>query len=160
MILKLDGAGQNGLEEDKIAGFSNRNGSPVLRYKYKEIAGYSNQHCLQLVNRVGLAEDKIAWYSNDSYITYPIDTGLEENKIARDSNIKSINQEKSVWKGVKLHGFQTHATLSSQNTLRSGRNCRILKQGCRRFCFVIIIPYPDRKANICSIRLRAEKGEV
>ena len=35
--------------------------------------------------------------------------------------------------------------------LGSGRNCRILKQGCRRFCFVIIIPYPDRKANICSI---------
>ena len=33
-------------------------------------------------------------------------------------------------------------------------------QRCRRFCFVIIIPYPDRKANICSIRLRAEKGEV
>lgn len=24
-------------------------------------------------------------------------------------------------------------------------------QRCRRFCFVIIIPYPDRKANICSI---------
>ena len=75
----------------------------------------------------GLKEDKITWYSNDSYITYPIDTGLEENKIAGDSNIKSINQEKSVWKGVKLHGFQTHATLSSQNTLGSGRNCRILK---------------------------------
>lgn len=125
-----------------------------------EITWHSNQHSPQLVNRVGLAEDKITWYSNDSYITYPIDTVLEENKIARDSNIKSINQEKSVWKGVKLHGFQTHATLSSQNTLRSGRNCRILKQGCRRFCFVIIIPYPDRKANICSIRLRAEKGEV
>ena len=65
-----------------------------------------------------------------------------------------------VWRSVKLHGTQTHATLSSQNTLGSGRNCRILKQGCRRFCFVIIIPYPDRKANICSIRLRAEKGEV
>ena len=70
-----------GLEEDEITWFSNRNGSPVLRYKYKEIAGhsnsrdsvrrttsgleedeitgYSNQHCLQLVNRVGLAEDKI-----------------------------------------------------------------------------------------------------
>ena len=46
-------------------------------------------------------------------------------------------------------------TLSSQNTLGSGKNCRILKQGCRRFCFVIIIPYPDRKANICSIRLSA-----
>ena len=55
-----------GLEEDKIAGFSNWDGSPVLRYKYKEITGHSNQQC-------------------------------------------------------------------------------------RRFCFVIIIPYPDRKANICSI---------
>ena len=66
-----------------------------------------------------MKEDKITWYSNDSYITYPIDTGLEENKIAGDSNIKSINQEKSVWKGVKLHGFQTHATLSSQNTLEA-----------------------------------------
>ena len=65
-----------------------------------------------------------------------------------------------LWRRAKLHGTQTHATLSSQNTLGSGRNCRILKQGCRRFCFVIIIPYPDRKANICSIRLRAEKGEV
>lgn len=72
----------------------------------------------------------------------------------------SIYQEERIWRGVKLHGFQTHATLSSQNTLGSGRNCRILKQGCKRFCFVIIIPYPDRKANICSIRLRAEKGEV
>ena len=40
MVLKLDGAGQKGLEEDKIT-------------------WYSNQHCLQLVNRVGLAEDKI-----------------------------------------------------------------------------------------------------
>lgn len=35
--------------------------------------------------------------------------------------------------------------------LEAEKNCRILKQGCRRFCFVIIIPYPDRKANICSI---------
>ena len=65
-----------------------------------------------------------------------------------------------VQKKMKLHGTQTHATLSSQNTLGSGKNCRIFKQGCRRFCFVIIIPYPDRKANICSICLRAEKGEV
>lgn len=53
-----------------------------------------------------------------------------------------------------------------------GQNCMVLKhmlhfparthleaeeiaghsnQRCRRFCFVIIIPYPDRKANICSI---------
>ena len=79
-----------------------------------------------------------------------------------DSQTCTITSSASswVWRSVKLHGTQTHATLSSQNTLGSGRNCRILKQGCRRFCFVIIIPYPDRKANICSIRLRAEKGEV
>lgn len=118
------------MEKGKITWYSNeqerlspQNGS----LEEDEITWHSNQHSPQLVNRVGLAEDKIAWYSNDSYITYPIDTGLEENKIARDSNIKSINQEKSVWKGVKLHGFQTHATLSSQNTLGSGRNCRALK---------------------------------
>ena len=43
MILKLDGAGQNGLEEDKIAGFSNRNGSSVLCCKDEEIAEFSNK---------------------------------------------------------------------------------------------------------------------
>ena len=61
---------------------------------------------------------------------------------------------------VKLHGTQTHATLSSQNTLEAEEIAGHSNQRCRRFCFVIIIPYPDRKANICSIRLRAEKGEV
>ena len=66
MILKLDGAGQNGLEEDKIAGFSNRNGSPVLRYKYKEIAGHSNSRDSVRRTTSGLEEDKIAWYSNIS----------------------------------------------------------------------------------------------
>ena len=79
-----------------------------------------------------------------------------------DSQTCTITSSASswVWRSVKLHGTQTHATLSSQNTLGSGRNCRILKQGCRRFCFVIIIPYPDRKANICSIRLRAENEYI
>ena len=33
----------------------------------------------------------------------------------------SIYQEERIWRGVKLHGFQTHATLSSQNTLGSGK---------------------------------------
>lgn len=65
-----------------------------------------------------------------------------------------------VWRSVKLHGTQTHATLSSQNTLEAEEIAGHSNQRCRRFCFVIIIPYPDRKANICSIRLRAEKGEV
>ena len=64
MILKLDGAGQNGLEEDKIAGLSNRNGSPVLRYKYKEIAGHSNSRDSVRRTTSGLKEDKITWYSN------------------------------------------------------------------------------------------------
>lgn len=87
----------------------------------------------------GLEEDEITWFSNSKRFSECCTVGLAD---------------------VKLHGAQTHATLSSQNTLGSGRNCRILKQGCGRFCFVIIIPYPDKKANICSIRLRAEKGEV
>ena len=47
------------LKEEEITGFSNRKGSFVLCYKYEEIAGHSNQHSPQLVNRVGLAEDKI-----------------------------------------------------------------------------------------------------
>ena len=31
----------------------------------------------------------------------------------------SIYQEERIWRGVKLHGFQTHATLSSRNTLEA-----------------------------------------
>ena len=75
----------------------------------------------------GLEEDKITWYSNVKCALMQQKSGLEEDEITWYSNIKSINQEKRVWKGVKLHGFQTHATLSSQNTLGSGRNCRALK---------------------------------
>ena len=63
----------------------------------------------------------------------------------------SIYQEERIWRGVKLHGFQTHATLSSRNTLEAEEIAGHSNQRCRRFCFVIIIPYPDRKANICSI---------
>ena len=48
-----------GLEEDEITWFSNRNGSPVLRYKYKEIAGHSNIYWLIVTAAKGLAEDKI-----------------------------------------------------------------------------------------------------
>lgn len=62
MVLKLASVekfGARGLETEEITGFSNRKGSFVLCYKYEEIAGHSNQHSPQLVNRVGLAEDKI-----------------------------------------------------------------------------------------------------
>ena len=52
------------LEEKEITGFSNRNGSPVLRYKYKEIAGHSNSRDSVRRTTSGLEEDKITWYSN------------------------------------------------------------------------------------------------
>lgn len=44
-----------GLEEDKIAGFSNL----LLRCKDKEIAGHSNIYWLIVTAAKGLAEDKI-----------------------------------------------------------------------------------------------------
>lgn len=79
-----------------------------------------------------------------------------------------------VWKKIKLHGTQTlenHECAGLEEDKIAGFSNLLLRckdkeiaghsnQRCRRFCFVIIIPYPDRKANICSIRLRAEKGEV
>ena len=49
-----------GLEEDKIAGFSNL----LLRCKDKEIAGHSNIYWLIVTAAKGLAEDKITWHSN------------------------------------------------------------------------------------------------
>jgi len=55
-----------GLEEDEITWFSNRNGSSVLRYKYKEIAGHSNSRDSVRRTTSGLEEDKITWYSNIS----------------------------------------------------------------------------------------------
>ncbi len=50
--LKITNAG---LEEDKIAGFSNL----LLRCKDKEIAGHSNIYWLIVTAAKGLAEDKI-----------------------------------------------------------------------------------------------------
>lgn len=44
-----------GLEEDKIAGYSNL----LLRCKDKEIAGHSNIYWLIVTAAKGLAEDKI-----------------------------------------------------------------------------------------------------
>ena len=45
MVLKLASVekfGARGLETEEITGFSNRKGSFVLCYKYKEIVGHSN----------------------------------------------------------------------------------------------------------------------
>ena len=71
-----------GLEEDEITWFSNRNGSPVLRYKYKEIAGHSNSRDSVRCTTSGLEEDKITWYSNKTG-QFPCKVwGLEEDKIA------------------------------------------------------------------------------
>lgn len=66
MVLKLDGAGQNGLEEDKITWYSN------IR---------------QLANQTGLEGCEIAWFSNNSvpFICYTLD--LEGCEIAGCSNI-------------------------------------------------------------------------
>ena len=54
MVLK-PGGWTTGLEEDKIAGFSNL----LLRCKDKEIAGHSNIYWLIVTAAKGLAEDKI-----------------------------------------------------------------------------------------------------
>ena len=47
------------LEVKEITGYSNRKGSSVLCYKYKEIAGHSNIYWLIVTAAKGLAEDKI-----------------------------------------------------------------------------------------------------
>ena len=62
MVLKL-GGWTTGLEEDKIAGFSNL----LLRCKDKEIAGHSNSRDSVRRTTSGLEEDKITWYSNTCY---------------------------------------------------------------------------------------------
>lgn len=77
-----------------------------------------------------------------------------------------------VWKKIKLHGTQTSSLSIKKRGFGKVWNYTVFKrmlhfparthleaeeiaghsnQRCRRFCFVIIIPYPDRKANICSI---------
>ena len=56
-----------GLEEDKITGFSNRYLTPICR-------------------ALGLEEDKIAWCSNFSTSKALVILGLEEDKIAGCSN--------------------------------------------------------------------------
>ena len=75
-----------GLEEDEITWFSNRNGSSVLRYKYKEIAGHSNSRDSVRRTTSGLEEDEITWYSNTPRLDrWPTD-GLEEDEITWHSN--------------------------------------------------------------------------
>lgn len=79
----------------------------------------------------------MTWYSNKLLAA----SGLEENKTTGFSNIMPFSYPRLIV--LEAEEIAGHSN-----------------QRCRRFCFVIIIPYPDRKANICSIRLRAEKGEV
>ena len=71
-----------GLEENKIAGFSNL----LLRCKDKEIAGHSNIYWLIVTAAKGLAEDKITWYSNDSLHGLQSIAGLEEDEVTWYSN--------------------------------------------------------------------------
>lgn len=68
MVLKLDGAGQNGLEEDKITWYSNT-------------ASIHHQKVL------GLEEDKITWYSNAIPTSFQI---WEAEKITGFSNMDQI----------------------------------------------------------------------
>ena len=49
----------HGLEEKEIAVTQTLENHECAGLEEDKIAGFSNQHCLQLVNRVGLAEDKI-----------------------------------------------------------------------------------------------------
>jgi hypothetical protein len=74
------------LEEDKIAGFSNRNGSSALCCKDEEIAGHSNSRDSVRRTTSGLEEDEITWYSNACYTFQPEHT----------------------WKRKKLQGTQTN----------------------------------------------------
>ena len=59
-----------GLEEDEITWFSNRNGSSVLRYKYKEIAGHSNSRDSVRRTTSGLEEDKL--HGTQTYLVWQI----------------------------------------------------------------------------------------
>ena len=71
MVLKLDGAGQNGLEEDKITWYSNTasiHHQKVLGLEEDKISWYSNVQRSRPQSRCGLEEDKIAWYSNPSLL--------------------------------------------------------------------------------------------
>ena len=123
-----------GLEEDKITWFSNL-------FLYLE------------ANRNGLEEDKITWHSNYYHTkTSPLH-GLEEKEIAVTQTLE--NHECAGLEEDKIAGYSNLLLRCKDKEIAGHSN-----QRCRRFCFVIIIPYPDRKANICSIRLRAEKGEV
>ncbi|MEQ2927430.1 hypothetical protein AAAV48_00570 [Agathobaculum butyriciproducens] len=74
------------MEEDKIAGFSNRNGSSALCCKDEEIAGHSNSRDSVRRTTSGLEEDEITWDSNACYTFQPEHT----------------------WKRKKLQGTQTN----------------------------------------------------
>ena len=66
MVLKLDGAGQNDLEEDQIT-------------------WYSNDFIRQLANQTGLEGYEITWFSNTCYTFQPEHT-WEAEEIAEFSN--------------------------------------------------------------------------
>ena len=67
MVLKLDGAGQNGLEEDKITWYSNiRQLANQTGLEGCEIAWFSNKRCVHTPPKRALEKGKITWYSNIS----------------------------------------------------------------------------------------------
>ena len=90
MALKMDGAGQNGLEEDKITWYSN-----VQRSRPQ--------------SRCGLEEDKIAGYSNiEVFLCF----GVEEDKLhGTQTRPVSSSARSGAWKKMKLHGTQTQKGL-------------------------------------------------
>lgn len=70
-----------GLEEDKIAGFSNsrKNQSEMsFGLEEDEITGYSNGQCCFVLFCVGLEEDKITWFSNEQDLVRKRNKALEE----------------------------------------------------------------------------------
>ena len=77
-----------GLEEDKIA-------------------GYSNGQCAGAARSGGLEEDKIAGYSNFEFRYRQPLKGLEEDEITWYSNTCYTFQPEHTWKRKKLQNFQT-----------------------------------------------------
>ena len=100
-----------GLEEDKITGFSSKYLTPICR-------------------ALGLEEDKIAGFSNNASIRSKQSNALEAKELqGTQTAVCEAVRAILVWKGIELQGAQIPLRdESSQPSFESGRNYRALKR--------------------------------
>ena len=102
MVLKLDGAGQNGLEEDKITWFSN------------------SKRCSECCT-VGLADVKLHG-AQTGFLRCVDEFPAWKGELHGTQTHRNIQETTNlVWKKVKLHGTQT-------TTIPKPRRCTVWKR--------------------------------